>query len=79
MSGSAVLTAGVDGARRPGREAWGEIGMGLAATGGGGASGPVLAAGGYGLLAACGAAAAALVPVLTRGARWSARPAPARR
>jgi MFS family permease len=61
LSGSALLTADVPAAERPQREGWGEVGMGVAAAGGGAASGAVMADGGYGLLAASGAAVASLV------------------
>jgi MFS family permease len=61
LSGSALLTADVPAGQRPQREGWGEVGMGVAAAGGGAASGAVMADGGYGLLAASGAVVASLV------------------
>jgi MFS family permease len=61
VSGSALLTAGVAARDRPRREGRGEAAMGVAAATGGAASGPLLAAGGYPLLAVAGAAAALLV------------------
>lgn len=68
LSGSALVTAGVPAGERPRREGWGEVGMGVAAAGGGVAAGPLLATGGYAALAVAGAlAAAVIVPV----ARWS--------
>jgi MFS family permease len=73
ISGSSLLTAGVRAADRPGREGWGEIGMGVAAAGGGAASGPVMAGGGYGLLAIAATAIAALVLPLARHATKASR------
>ncbi|MDQ3695304.1 MAG: MFS transporter [Chloroflexota bacterium] len=61
LSGSTLLTAGVPSAQRPRREGWGEVGMGAAAAGGGAASGPLMAVGGYGLLTSGAAVIAALV------------------
>jgi MFS family permease len=60
VAGSTLLTAGVPAPARPGREGWGEVGMGAAAATGAGASGMVMAAGGFVTLAT-GAAAMALV------------------
>jgi hypothetical protein len=57
----------VPAARRPRREGFGEAAMGVAAAVGGAASGPLLAEGGYPLLAVAGAGAALLVlPALLR-------------
>lgn len=61
LSGSTLLTAGVAPAQRPRREGWGEVGMGVAAAGGGAAAGPLMVIGGYGLLATGAAVIAALV------------------
>lgn len=61
VAGSTLLTAGVPPGERPRREGWGEIGMGVAAAGGGAVSGSVVAGGGYALLAGCGAVVAALL------------------
>jgi MFS family permease len=63
VAGSALLTAGVPALDRPGREGWGEVGMGAAAASGAGASGMVMAAGGFATLAT-GAATVALVLLL---------------
>ncbi len=69
LSGSTLLTAGVSSAQRPRREGWGEVGMGVAAAGGGAASGPLMVVGGYGLLASGAAVIAALVlPLAWRAA-----------
>jgi MFS family permease len=69
LAGSALLTAGVPAERRPGREGWGEAGMGAAASVGGAASGVVMASAGYPPLAVGGALVSALlVPVA-----WLAR------
>jgi MFS family permease len=82
VAGSTLLTAGVPAAERPRREGWGEVAMGVAASGGGAASGAVMSGGGYGLLATAGAAVAALVVATAWQARLSGRrsaapPAPA--
>lgn len=61
LAGSALLIADLAPRHRPGREGWGETGMGVAASGGGIASGVVMAGHGYGLLATCGAAIACVV------------------
>ncbi|MEP7020938.1 MAG: MFS transporter [Pseudonocardiales bacterium] len=61
LSGSALLTGDVTPRQRPIREGWGESGMGVAAAGGGVASGVVMAGGGYSMLAAMGAAIACIV------------------
>ncbi|PZS25032.1 MAG: MFS transporter [Pseudonocardiales bacterium] len=61
LSGSALLTGDVAPRQRPIREGWGESGMGVAAAGGGVASGVVMAGGGYSMLAAMGAAIACIV------------------
>jgi MFS family permease len=75
IAGSALLTAGVPAADRPRLEGWGELGMGVAAAAGGAASGPVMAGGGYSLLAGSGALVAAFVLPAARRGR-SAAPAP---
>lgn len=63
VSGSVLLTAGVPPTQRHRREGWGEVGMGVAATGGGVAAGPLVASGGYPALAGAGALLAlALLP-----------------
>lgn len=67
LSGSALLTADVLAGERPRREGWGEVGMGVAAAGGGVAAGPVMAGGGYAILAAVGAIIAAVILPI---ARW---------
>lgn len=63
VAGSALLTAGLPPAERPRHEAWGELAMGIAASGGGLACGPIMAAGGYSVLAIGGVAAAAVIPM----------------
>jgi MFS family permease len=73
VAGSTLLTAGVPAAERPRREGWGEVAMGVAASGGGAASGAVMSGGGYGLLATAGAAVAALVVAAAWQARLSGR------
>ncbi len=80
VSGSTLLTAGVPVEQRPRREGAGEVAMGVAAATGGALSGPVLAAGGYPLLAATGAVLALLiVPAARRTPTASRAPAgPAR-
>lgn len=62
LSGSSLLTTRVASAQRPGREGWGEVGMGVAAAGGGAVSGPLMVVGGYGLLASGAAVIAVLIP-----------------
>jgi MFS family permease len=69
LAGSALLTADASAAVRPGREGWGEVGMGAAASGGGIASGLVMSASGYPALASFGAIVAAFV----LPAAWIAR------
>lgn len=69
VSGSALLTAGLPAAVRPRHEAWGELAMGVAASGGGLACGPIMAAGGYSMLAIGGIAAAAVIPLSAAPAR----------
>lgn len=61
VAGSTLLTRGVLPDQRPSREGWGEVGMGVAAAGGGVAAGPMVMAGGYSSLALTAAAAATLV------------------
>lgn len=61
LSGSALLTAGVPVRERPRREGWGEVSMGVAATGGSVVSGPVVAGGGYATLAVAGAVVATII------------------
>ncbi|HZG90261.1 MAG TPA: MFS transporter [Pseudonocardia sp.] len=75
VSGSTLLTAGVPVAERPRREGAGEVAMGVAAATGGALSGPVLAVGGYPLLAATGAVLALLIVPAARRAP-TAVPAP---
>ena len=75
LSGSALLTAGVETNQRPHREKWGELGMGLAAGGGVAASGSAMAAGGYPLVAGTGLAIALLVlPVAALTSRQAHQP-----
>lgn len=75
VSGSALLTAGLPAADRPRHEAWGELAMGIAASGGGLACGPIMAAGGYSMLALGGVAASAIIPLSAAPARqYPARP-----
>jgi hypothetical protein len=69
LAGSALLTADATAAVRPGREGWGEVGMGAAASGGGIASGLVMSASGYPTLASGGA----IVAALALPAAWMAR------
>ncbi|MEU4232855.1 MFS transporter [Nonomuraea sp. NPDC026600] len=71
IAGSALLTNGVPSRQRPRLEGYGEVGMGIAAAGGGVISGPVMAMGGYGSLALCGAAVATLI--LPIAWNWSTR------
>lgn len=73
VSGSALLTAGLPAGERPRHEAWGELAMGIAASGGGLACGPIMAAGGYSMLAIGGIAAAAVIPLSAAPARQSPR------
>lgn len=61
LSGSALLTSDIEIVHRPAREGWGETTMGAAAAGGGLASGMVMTAGGYSLLAGCGTAVSVVV------------------
>lgn len=80
LAGSTALTAGVPAADRPRLEGWGEVGMGVAAAGGGALSGPLVAASGYATLAAAGAAAVlATFPLAARARspRSTSEPAPA--
>lgn len=70
LSGSTLLTEGAPREERMRREGWGEVGMGVAAAGGGAAAGPTMAWGGYGALAAVGAAwSFLLIPVALRSTR----------
>ncbi|MFI7643553.1 MFS transporter [Nonomuraea sp. NPDC049400] len=72
IAGSALLTNGIPSRQRPRLESYGEVGMGIAAAGGGGViSGPVMEMGGYGSLALCGAAVASLI--LPIAWNWSTR------
>lgn len=64
VSGSSLLTASLPRELRLRRESLGEVVMGVAAAVGGLACGPVMALGGYTVLAAGGAVAAALIPGL---------------
>lgn len=74
VGGSVLLTAGAPEHERPRREAWGEVGMGIAAAVGGLCSGLVVGVAGYPVLA-LGATAVALLAGMT----FLRRPAVARR
>jgi hypothetical protein len=71
LSGSALLTAGVPAGERSRREGWGEVGMGVAAAGGGVVAGPVMAGASYATLAAAGAIIATVILPI---ARWRSGP-----
>jgi MFS family permease len=71
LSGSALLTAGVPVGERSRREGWGEVGMGVAAAGGGVVAGPVMAGASYATLAAAGAIIATVILPI---ARWRSGP-----
>ena len=64
ISGSALLTADLDPAHRPRREAAGEIRMNLVAAAAGFASGPIMAIGGYAAVSVCGLGIAAAIPAI---------------
>ena len=61
VSGSVLLVADVPRAVRPAREAWGEVGMGVAAAGGSIGSGAVMAGPGYEMLCVVGGSVAVLI------------------
>ncbi|MEJ3655621.1 MFS transporter [Actinomycetes bacterium KLBMP 9759] len=61
LAGSTMIIAGAPAAERSRREGWGEVGMGVAAAGGGAVAGPLVSSSGYATLALAGAAAAALL------------------
>lgn len=69
LAGSALVTAGVPDAQRPVREGWGDIGMGVAASGAGAASGMIMSGAGYAGLAVTGAIASLPILVATGTAR----------
>ncbi|MFK0290242.1 MFS transporter [Streptomyces sp. NPDC090442] len=70
VSGTALVTAALPPARRAATQGLVDVGIALAGATGGVASGPVLAAGGFPVLAlACGALALAVVPVAVLAAR----------
>ncbi|MCO6006972.1 hypothetical protein NE236_18455 [Actinoallomurus purpureus] len=71
IAGSALLTNGVPTRQRPRLEGYGEVGMGIAAAGGGVICGPVMDTGGYSSLALSGAAVATLI--LPIAWNWSTR------
>ena len=83
LSGSTLLTQGAEADERMRLEGWGEVGMGVAAAGGGAAAGPTMAWGGYGSLAAVGAAWSVVLVGVARAAvrrsRDSVDPDPALR
>lgn len=60
-------------AARPLREAWGEVGLGTGAAWGGAASGLLMAAGGFPVLAAVGCAAAAALTATVWAVRARSR------
>ncbi|WP_091050677.1 MFS transporter [Glycomyces sambucus] len=79
VSGSAMLTASLPRQVRVKREGMGEVGMGTAAALAGLACGPLMAFGGYVMLAMAGAVAAALIPSVVIPRSTSRRAAPASR
>ena len=64
VAGSVLVTLGVSENQRPDREAWGEVGMGVAAAVGGLGSGLVLAAGDYAVLTVAMAASVCVLAAI---------------
>ncbi|WP_232661483.1 MFS transporter [Pseudonocardia sp. TRM90224] len=61
LAGSTMVTDGAPATERSRREGWGEVGMGVAAAGGGAVAGPLVSSSGYPTLAVAGAAVAVLL------------------